>query len=213
MDQPEANCQLDLIIPPYLDQEIDVNVAESSSMGNIACALLRSGPTGKVDLTFARKLLRFSRFSKVPILFENDAEAVAELGADGVHIKADEETYTQARRIVGDDMIVGIDCGLSRHDALTLAEMGADYIAFSDNTGKEICEARASLEELIIWWSETLIVPCVAWDMWNMEMAHKLAEAGADFVALSDPLWTHPKGPTAAADELNTRLAEHRLPA
>jgi thiamine-phosphate pyrophosphorylase len=213
MDQPEAKSQLYLIIPPDLDQEIAVNFAESSSLGNIACALLRSGPTGKVDHMFARTLLRFSRFSNVPLLFENDAEAVAELGADGVHIKADEETYTQARSIVGDDLIVGVDCGLSRHDALTLAEMGADYIAFSDNTGKEICEARASLEELIIWWSETLIVPCVAWEMWNMEMAHLLAEAGADFVALSDPLWSHPKGPAAAADEFNTRLAEYRVPA
>ena len=66
----------------------------------------------------------------VAFLINDHAELAAELGADGVHVGADDTPYDEARRLVGDDAIVGVSCYASRHDAMIAAEAGADYVAF-----------------------------------------------------------------------------------
>src|SRR6478736_6234383 len=40
------------------------------------------------------------------------------------------DAYAEAKSILGRVGIVGVDPGISRHDAMTLAEDGADYLAF-----------------------------------------------------------------------------------
>jgi len=68
--------------------------------------------------------------------------------------------------------------------AMTLAEMGADYIAFG---GAPLdSEQRA---ELVAWWSEIFQIPCVALDVEDAEEAARLAKLGADFVVPSASLW------------------------
>src|SRR5690606_42079954 len=57
---------------------------------------------------------------------------VQQLGADGAHLshgKDLESRYREARQAVGSTGIVGFDAGNSRHDAMTIAEAGADYVA------------------------------------------------------------------------------------
>ncbi len=213
MVRSEPDCQLYLIIPPDMDQDIAVNFAETGALGNIACALLRADAEGKIDRGFGEKILRAGRFFQVPILFENDTAAAADLGADGVHIAADEENYTQSRRILGDDAIIGVDCGLSRHAGLTLGELGADYIAFSGIPGETRCQTDPGLESVIGWWSEIVTLPCVAWDAPTAAAARKYARAGADFVAIGDPIWAHAEGPANATAEFSANLAGQRISA
>jgi thiamine-phosphate pyrophosphorylase len=208
MVQSEISCQLYLIIPAEMDHDAAIQFAESGSLGNIACAILQSGSDGKVDLGYAEMLRRFSLSANISLLLENDISAAADVGADGVHIPADEDIYTEARKILGDDAIIGVDCGMSRHAALTLAEMGADYVAFKGKTITEPCQINPGLQGVISWWSEMVTVPCVAWDTSSTEAAMLLAECGADFVAMGSPIWSHPKGPTTAAAELHARLTE-----
>src|SRR3546814_13910678 len=61
----------------------------------------------------------------------NDRQILAiKFGADGVHVGQEDETYAEARRILGADRIVGVTCHASRHLAMEAAEAGADYVAF-----------------------------------------------------------------------------------
>jgi thiamine-phosphate pyrophosphorylase len=71
---------------------------------------------------------------------------------------------------------------------MVLAELGADYVAFGPGPGlgERGGQERA---ELIAWWSEIFVVPCVAWDVETLEEAANLAGLGADFVAPSPSLW------------------------
>ena len=70
-------------------------------------------------------------------------------------------------------------------DAMTLAEDGADYIAFGIPPHVEDRAAAAARRlELVAWWGEIFEMPCVAFDVDNIEEAIALAGAGADFVAV-----------------------------
>src|SRR5262249_47269195 len=92
----------------------------------------------------------------------------------------------EARDILGTRFIVGVDVGRSRHDAMSIAEEGADYIGFGIPPHVEdrasAAERRA---ELIFWWSEIFEVPCVAFDVETVEEASVLAAGGADFIAMA----------------------------
>ena len=208
--QTHTSCELYLIVPADMTHDMAVHVAEAGSAGTIACALLQCEPDRRINRGHAEMLLRFTRSVGLPLVFERDIEAAAELGADGLHIPADEDLYHEARQRLGEDAIVGAECGLSRHDALTLGELGADYVAFKGPSKDAANSVEMGLDELIQWWSETVIVPCVAWDTANGYSARRLADAGADFIAKGSSLWSHPEGMAAAVRLLRDELAEHQ---
>jgi thiamine-phosphate pyrophosphorylase len=131
--------------------------------------------------------------SGLACLVANDASLAARLGADGVHIDGDPVVYAEARRRLGADASIGAGCGLSRHDAMHLAELGADYVAFGPE-GEGASDAIDRRAELIAWWSEIFVVPCVAWNVESPEEAARCAATGADFVAPSLSLWQNDDG-------------------
>ncbi len=137
----------------------------------------------------ARPLLELVQGKDIAALIEGDAQLARTLRADGVHLPWDkdiEARYGEAREILGTRYIIGVDVGRSRHEAMVLAEEGADYIAFGIPAHVEDREtATARRLELVTWWSEIFEVPCVAFDVENVTDAEALAAAGADFVAIA----------------------------
>ena len=115
--------------------------------------------------------------------------------------------------MLGPKAIVGVEVGLSRHDAMELGERGADYVAFCDADFDPDSEADAQsggdpdadgdvLDEVglpmldrIAWWAEVFTVPCVAWDVILPEEAREWAASGADFVALGPEAWLDASNP------------------
>lgn len=213
LDRNDADCQLFLVVPPDMNHEMAVQVAEAGSTGQVGCALLQCQTEHRIDRSLADMLLRITRYAGIPLLFERDIAAADALGADGVHIPADEDLYREARRVLGQDNIVGVECGLSRHDALTLGELGADYVAFKGASGAAVNSIEMGLVDVIRWWSETVVVPCVAWDTSNGCTTKHLADAGADFVAGGASVWSHPEGPAAAVRLLVDKLSQHKASA
>lgn len=94
--------------------------------------------------------------------------------------------------------MVGAGCGTSRHDALVLAELGADYVAFGAEPGNDGSE---DITELVAWWQEVCEPPVVAWHHGGWDEAAALIDAGADFIGVSTLIWN--------ADDPDTAL--HRL--
>jgi len=152
-------------------------------------ALLVAAAAGKtLDVASVKPLVDLAQGRNIAALVQGDAQLARTLRADGVHVpwsKDVVEQYAQAREIVGGRFIVGVDVGRSRHDAMTLAEAGADYVGFGIPAHVDDREtARARRLDLVEWWSEIFEVPCVPFDVDGGEDAIALAHAGADFVAL-----------------------------
>lgn len=146
-----------------------------------------------LDAAAARPLVEAAQSAGAAALILNDVRLARALRADGVHLASAgdlEAAYAEAREVLGHG-IVGVDAGGSRHDAMTLAEAGADYVAFGalPLDGEE---ARVRRDEMAAWWAEIFEVPCVAFDVETAAEAEALAAAGADFVAVRLPADTSP---------------------
>ncbi len=207
------SCRIYLVVPSRADEASERRLGRILAGGTVSCALLGCDAQGRVDRSLAARLLARARECDVAFLFESDLEAAAELTADGVHIEGDLERYAAARHALGADAIIGADCGLSRHCAMELGERGADYVAFGDPRPVTGTHAGERQEDLISWWAELFEVPCVAWDVEDVEMAVTLARHGADCVAVHDASWNRAEAQADAFADLAEALAKTRTAA
>jgi thiamine-phosphate pyrophosphorylase len=138
------------------------------------------------------------------VILNDRPDLAAELGCDGVHVGPEDASYAEARRIMGDDATVGVTCRNSRHVAMEFAEEGADYVAFGAFFPSSTKDAATRADpEILEVWSETTNVPCVAIGGITVDNCELLVAAGADFIAVSAGVWTHPDGPAAAVRAFN----------
>ena len=187
MAEAAPSCRLYLTLPAKPSPAVERSLAEVMEAADVACVLLCQD-TAEADAALDLRLRELTLARDVALLVENDAARAKRIGADGVHLPADAALYGQAREHLGQRAIIGVGCNKSRHGAMLLAELGADYVAFGPTAAasdREI-EERAGL---IAWWSEIFVVPCVAWNVETAEEAANLARLGADFVALSPSIW------------------------
>lgn len=155
-----------------------------------ACVIIAL-PAGTVDRAVVSALVAIGQKAGAAMLVEADAALAQSVAADGVHLPACEEptvAYAAARVLLSSRAIVGVDAGVSRHEAMSLGEGGADYVAFGLSVqDAETAGAADRQLELIGWWAEIFEVPCVAMNAGDPGAAGCLARAGADFVCLSLP--------------------------
>ena len=174
-------------------------LAAALEAGDIAAVLLRSAGLPEAAARQAIESLRpIVQAQDVAFIIEGPPELALETGCDGIHLPSEPRAISAARGSLGEDGIVGAQCGVSRHQALLSAEAGADYVAF---IGEE-----DAMVELLSWWQETMLVPCVAFADDGSALA--LARAGADFLAVGEALWGDPAGPVVATQALRTQIAE-----
>jgi thiamine-phosphate pyrophosphorylase len=103
------------------------------------------------------------------------------------------------------DWIVGAGGLASRHDAMSAAEGGVDYVMFGEPDEHGQRPSFDAVIERVSWWAEVFEAPCVAYAASIDEVA-PLVTAGADFIALGDWIWRDPSCVAAIAPYL--RLPE-----
>lgn len=130
-------CQLYLVMPVATPQAAD-KLGRMLAGGHVASLLLTAEPGAEIDPAKARPLVKLAQGKGVAVLVADDADVAKRVGADGVHLVDDPFDYDAARRTLGPRAIVGVDVGLTRHDAMELGERGADYIAFNDRGDDDI---------------------------------------------------------------------------
>jgi thiamine-phosphate pyrophosphorylase len=186
MAEAMHRCRLYYQYPAQPSAMREAQLARALEDTDAACVLL-SVDDQAADEDHLAALVDLVQARGLACLIHKDAALAERLGADGVHIDADPSIYAQARQRLGEGASIGAGCGLNRHDAMLLAELGVDYVAFGTESGT--IDAIDELAELIAWWSEIFVVPCVAWNVDSASDAAKLAALGADFVAPSSRIW------------------------
>jgi thiamine-phosphate pyrophosphorylase len=208
MDQP---CRLYLITPPAIDDlAAFAALAEAAlAAGDVAALQIRLKDAPHAELAAAvAALAPAARRRGVSLILNDRPDLAARLDCDGVHIGQQDGTVAAARALVGPDRIVGVTCHASRDLAMSAAEAGADYVAFGAffPTATKLTEHRPELEILEIW-QESMLTPCVAIGGITVENCRPLVAAGADFIAVSAGVWSHPDGPAAAVAQFNSAIA------
>lgn len=203
------HCRLYLITPPRLDAAAFSSViAQALDAGDVAAVQLRLKDVADDDIRHACDILRpVVQARDAAFLLNDRADLAAEMGCDGVHIGQSDCPYRTARRLIGEDGIVGVTCHASRHLAIEAAEAGADYVAFGAffPTATKVAPASAD-PEILEWWSTMMTVPCVAIGGLTVENCPPIITAGADFLAVSAGVWDHPAGAAAAVRAFNAAI-------
>jgi thiamine-phosphate pyrophosphorylase len=201
-----SDCRLYLVSPPRIAPVDFSDVLKAAlAAGDVASFQLRLKNVSDDEIRRAADALRpVVQGAGVAFILNDRPDLAAELGCDGVHVGQEDTPYAEARRLVGPKSIVGVTCHDSRHLAMEAAEAGADYIAFGAFFPTKTKEPKTQAEiELLRWWSELTVVPCVAIGGITVENAAPLIEAGADFLAVAAGVWEHPDGPEAAVKAFN----------
>jgi thiamine-phosphate pyrophosphorylase len=200
---PEPACRLLLISPPDLDPASFAPRLEAAlAAGGSAGFLLRLyGAERSAVGRAAAELRPLCAAHGVACLLQDDVGLALELGVDGVHLGT-AGAVAAARAALGPERILGASCGWSRHAAMVAGDAGADYIAFGDPGHPPTVE----LGELIAWWSELFVLPCLVESAASLTDCETLARAGADFIGVATLVWQDPRGPAAAVADLRRAM-------
>ncbi|HVK43089.1 MAG TPA: thiamine phosphate synthase [Phenylobacterium sp.] len=207
-----ADCRLYLITPPTLDDlaAFGRTLAHAVDAGDVAALQIRlKDQPDEVIAAAVDALSPIAQARGVAVILNDRPDLAAKLGCDGVHIGQSDMPLAQARKIMGKDAMIGVTCHDSRHLAMEAAEGGADYVAFGAFFPTTTKDAATHAEpEILTIWQEFMETPCVAIGGINAQNAAILAQAGADFLAVSAGVWAHPDGPEAAVKAIEAAIAQ-----
>ena len=202
-------CRLYLISPPRLSAANFLDpLKEAFKGGDVASFQLRLKHAGDDEIRRAVDILRpVVQANGTAFILNDRPDLAAELGCDGVHIGQEDATYAAARAALPHG-IVGVTCHDGRHLAMEAAEAGADYVAFGAFFPTQTKEPKTQASpEILQWWSEMMVVPCVAIGGITVANARELVEAGADFLAVSAGVWEYGEGAYEAVRQFNALFA------
>ena len=200
-----SDCRLYLISPTRIAPTDFAGVLKDTLKGgDVASFQLRLKDISDDEIRRATDILRpVVQGAGAAFILNDRPDLAAELGCDGVHVGQDDASYAEARAALPNG-IVGVTCHDSRHLAMEAGEAGADYVAFGAFFPTQTKEPKSRAEiELLQWWSQMMVVPCVAIGGITVANAPVLVEAGADFLAVAAGVWEHADGPQAAVKAFN----------
>ena len=125
-----------------------------------ALLLLRGTQAENAYKELVKAVLPLAQPAGCAVLIEGDPGLARTLGADGLHVHGDVEMLRHAVAVLHPGLIVGAGGVRSRDDAMTMGELGADYILFGPLSGAISDGER----ELARWWAETMEIPSVLSD-------------------------------------------------
>jgi thiamine-phosphate pyrophosphorylase len=210
MTRAAPPARLYLVTPRSFEPEpFAALVSRAIGAHNIACLRLDLGAAPEEQWRIsANYLLPVTHAHDVALVVVDHHRLVAPLGLDGVHLAASRLPVREVRKTLGADRIIGAFAGASRHIGMTLAEAGADYVAFGP-VGEPggLGDGTRADDDIFEWWAEMIETPVVAEGGAMPDDAIRLAPY-ADFVVPDSTIWSAPEGVEAALAPYAAALAK-----
>jgi len=199
--------RLILFAPPLPAEPAAALVEAACRAADIASVILRTtGMDEQEILTHAKLLSSTTQKSGAALLLQDRADLVPKAGADGAHL-SDFPAQVALVASLKPKFIAGASGLVSRHDAMTAGETGADYVMFGEPRNGERQTPEFVLDR-IVWWAEIFQIPCVACAKTPDEIP-ALVRAGADFIALDEAVWRS-DAPTETLGQITALLQPER---
>ncbi len=161
-------------LPPGFDPE---PLAPVAAGGRIAALLLPPGS----DTGPARA---FGQRHGVAVFVRDDLRLAQEV--DGL-LLTDSAGVAEARRALPADRLLGVLCGIDRHEAMEAGEAGADWLLF----GRADLEPAKAIE-IAAWWTELFVLPCGVTGLIEPSHMATLADAKIAFALPGPSCWKEP---------------------
>jgi thiamine-phosphate pyrophosphorylase len=176
------------------DEQLEENVALAIEGGASIIQYRDKSANHRLRQQQARLLAALCDTHNVLLIINDDSRLAADCGAAGVHLGQEDSDLPSARKLLGDNAIIGISCYNRPELAEQAAEQGADYIAFgrffASGTKPDAVQATP---ELITDSKQRWGIPVAAIGGITPDNAGQLLDAGADMLAVV-------RGVFAAAD-------------
>jgi thiamine-phosphate pyrophosphorylase len=190
MSRPKIN-GLYAITPELTDTASLVAITKQVITGGARLVQYRSKTTETaLRLEQAQSLAHLCRKFGIPLIINDYLDLAIKVRADGVHLGREDSPLSEARRVLGDEKIIGISCYNTLEYAVEAERKGADYVAFgaffASRTKPGAVPASLNLLRQA---KQKLQVPIVAIGGITSDNAVELISEGANAVAVSNALF------------------------
>ena len=181
--------QIYLSTPPEFDLDtFPDRLAAVLDATEIACLRLALATRDEDRVLRAADALRQVAHARdVAIVIEKHVLMVERLGLDGVRLTDGARSIRKVRKDLP-DAIIGAHCGATRHEGISAAEGGADYVAFGPLVATPLGDGTVADHDLFQWWSEMIEVPVVAEGALTVELVEKFGPV-TDFFGIGEEVW------------------------
>ena len=183
--------QITLITPPAFDLEaFPDQLAAILDSTDIACLRLSLASKDQDHIARAADACRVVAHARdVAIVIDTHLLLVERLGLDGVHLPDGARSVRTARKDLVTDAIIGCACGVTRHEGISAAEAGADYVAFAPVGATTLGTGAQAPFDLFAWWSEMIEVPVIAEGALTADLIAQLGPV-TDFFGVGEEIWS-----------------------
>jgi len=182
--------QITLITPTVLDLQIFPDqLAAVLDSADVACVRLSLAARDQDMIARAADACRLVAHARdVAIVIDTHLLLVERLGLDGVHLPDGARSVRRARKDLGSEAIIGAFGGVTRHEGISAAEAGADYVAFGPVGANPLGDGSQAPFDLFAWWSEMIEVPVIAEGALTVELVERLGPV-TDFFGVGEEIW------------------------
>jgi thiamine-phosphate pyrophosphorylase len=201
-------CRLVLITPPVPEtRALADRLAAAGEGGDIASLILPQ--YGLDDASFqaqAEAITPAMQERGIAVIIAGETRIAARVKADGVHVEGGKAALADVIDRLQGGMMVGAGGAKTRDDALELGETRPDYIFFGRFGYDNMPEPHPRNLTLGRWWAEMIEIPCIVLGGTELESVPRVAETGAEFVALSSAVLGDGVPPEEAVARANVLL-------
>lgn len=177
------------------------NAVEKALKGGVTFIQLREKTLGYDEfLSEAIEINRLCKKYNVPFIINDNVDIAVKSGADGVHIGQDDITIKEARKILGDNKIIGVSAH-NVSEALKAQNDGASYIGsgavFTTSSKNNVSALSMDTLRKI---TASVDIPVVAIGGISRDNAIKLKGSGIDGIAVISAIFAQNDIENSAAE-------------
>ncbi len=186
-----------------------VDIVRAAVAGGVTCVQLREKKCGTREFVAeAKAVLELLAGTGIPLIINDRLDVALAVGADGVHLGQTDMRISDARRVAGSSMLIGISAECVE-DAVRAQAEGADYVGISPvfATPTKTDTAPALGLDGVARIRAAVSLPLVGIGGVKPGNAAEVIRAGCDGVAVVSAIVSAPD-PQRAATELTTIIRQ-----